>query len=244
MTEDEIKEVKQDSPPEVGQTSKDKTEITSQKEPETLTKEQAEKLKNDALAAAGRTDKLLAEKQVQIDKVLEELRQQQKDMAEANEKARRESFEREKEANRDNPEMLKAIEARQKLTEAEAKLAKAEQKLADKDAETKPQLEKLARHTKEQNAREVATKHGVSSEALEKFTDGSLEAMEDLAKQLPKVSTEEQVVKPDSYIVSGGSLSDEQFMKDFGSPDSKIPATKENQERADRILGNLKGNII
>ena len=64
------------------------------------------------------------------------------------------------------------------------------------------QLEKIsAESTKERNAREIASKYEVNIETL-KLTDGSVEAMEALAKQLS--GKEIKTLKPDSSKTGGG----------------------------------------
>jgi len=115
----------------------------------------------------------------------------------------REEVEREREKYQDKPDKLSAITEKQARREAESKLTKVEQELEDEKAKTAEAQGVSAKYTKEQNAREIATRLGVDFKPLMKFTDGSTEAMEDLAKSLPKKG-ETQTITPDSGKTIGG----------------------------------------
>jgi len=202
---DEIKKAEGDSLPGKGQTSKGETETTSQKTPDTFEQEKA-KAVSDALATAGRTAKELEAQREEVNRLLASAKKLQDDQAERDAETRRAEFDRRKEANRDDVAELKRIDREEKAADREAKLAKRERELDERDAKTKPQLDELAKSTKERNAREIATKHNVAVEDLVEFTDGSQKAMEALATKLSK--TEESTLDPDSgkTIGSGGGI--------------------------------------
>lgn len=144
----------------------------------------------------------------------------------------KEEVEREREKYQDQPDKLNAITERQGRREAESKLTKVEQELEDEKAKTTEAQGVSAKYTKEQNAREIATRLGVDFKPLMKFTDGSAEAMEDLAKSLPKVG-ETQTITPDSGKTIGGGLSDEAFIAKVGS--GEISLDKNTMERAKKL---------
>lgn len=144
----------------------------------------------------------------------------------------REEVEREREKYQDQPDKLSAITERQARREAESKLTKAEQELEDERAKTTEAQGVSAKYTKEQNARGIATRLGVDFEPLLKHTDGSTEAMEDLAKSLPKKG-ETQTLTPDSGKTIGGGLSDEAFIKRLG--EGGEPLTKDDLGRAKKL---------
>jgi len=164
-------------------------EGTSKQTPETFTKETEKKAVSDALARAGRDAKTLTEERQRVEKLLADFRKE-RDEAEL------------KSADGD-PDAEKAIKARQALANKEAELADKERKLDEEKASIKDRLEGAEQVTKELSARDIASKYGVDAEPLIKFTDGSSEAMEELAQSLPrKASTP---LKVDSGETVGGS---------------------------------------
>lgn len=180
------------------QTSDEQTQ-TSEQEPKTFTEEEVvareTKAKNDALAAAGRDVKSIAEQRKAAEGVV-------KSANEAKKAAR---------SARDEAELERAGEDKVEIraVKAEIKARKAEEELADANAELTAEKEKsntlndeVGKSTKEQNAREVAEQYSVNQELLTKYTDGTKEAMEDLAKSLPKKT---EPIKTDSGKTSGGS---------------------------------------
>lgn len=166
------------------------------KETETLTREQAEeekrKVRSDALAEVGRLKassesaiKSARAAQERIDRMLKE------------------QDESELETAKEQPDKLTVIRERQARRGAEAKLAKAEQELEGEKAKTAEAQEAVVKSTKERNAREIATRLNVDAKTLIKFTDGSAEAMEELAKSLPQKG-ETKTLTPDSGKTIGG----------------------------------------
>ncbi len=108
------------------------------------------------------------------------------------------------EAHKDEPERISAIRERQQRRIVESKLADTESELEVERTKTKEAQEVGVKHTKEQNAREVASRLNVNVQTLLKFTDGSKGAMEDLAKSLPKVGEKTPLI-PDSGKTTGGA---------------------------------------
>ena len=124
-------------------------------------------------------------------------------------KAMEQAREKEEEVQyQDNDPELRRIRAERAKREAETELAtersaktELEERLRQLDAEK-------AESTKEQNAREIATRLNVDVKTLTKlakFTDGTSEAMEDIAKDLPKVSDKPPLIS-DSGRGSGGGV--------------------------------------
>ena len=172
-------------------------EDTSKTEPETFTREQVEesarKSKSDALAEIGRYKKS-ADNAIKSVRAAEEridrmLKQQEDD---------------ELEAAKEEPDRLSAIKERQTRRRVESELAKTKSELDGEKAKTTEAQEAEAKSTKERNAREIATRRVVDAKTLIKFTDGSIEAMEELARSLPKKG-EATTLKPDSGRTTGGS---------------------------------------
>ena len=175
-------------------TTSENTEETSTT-PETFTEEQVKeretKARSDALAEVGRLKKATEDAIKAATRANERIVQMLKDQEDA-----------ELEANRDDVEKISAIKERQARRRVESELVETRQKLEDEQAKTTEAQKAEAEHTKERNAREVATRLGVDAKTLIKFTDGSVEAMEDLAKSLPKKG---EPLKPDSGKTTGGS---------------------------------------
>ncbi len=175
------------------------TEETSTKEPETFTREDLEetrrKAKSDALSEVGR---LRAANEAAI-----------KAAKRANERVEqilKEQDDAELAAAEGKEEVVSAIKERQKRRLVETELATAKQELDEEKAKTTEAQEEAALHTKERNAREVATRLGVDAKLLAelaKSTDGSVEAIEGKAKLCPKKG-EAKTITLDSGKMSGG----------------------------------------
>jgi DNA-binding MurR/RpiR family transcriptional regulator len=117
----------------------------------------------------------------------------------------KERQEAELEAAKDEPDKLAKIRLQQELKKRESDLAKAQDEL--NNATTK--INELTSKDKEINlqtsVKEIAKKMGVSEVTLSKlakFTDGTVEAIEELAKDLPKQDTK---LEPDDNRSHGGS---------------------------------------
>lgn len=189
MTTDGTK-VNQDTPPS------EEPKGTSEKEPETFTSEQVEvaktKAASDALATAGRTAKSFEKREEAIKVAEERMATELKEKHQA-----------EIEAARDDPEALTTIQKRHKEADRKAELDKRERELASKEEGVDEKLDKVTKSEIKERAETVALKHSVDANTLLKHTDGSLEAMEDLAKSLPK-KEEKPDLKPDSSKTTGG----------------------------------------
>ena len=163
---------------------------------QTFTKEQVEererKAKSDALADIGRykksADNAIKAAQAAEERINRMLKQQEED---------------ELAAHSDEPDRLAVIRERQTRRTAESELAKTKQELEEEKAKTQEAQQAEAKSTQERNAREIATRLGVDAKTLMKFTDGSTEAMEELAKVLPKKG-EARTLTPDSGKTTGG----------------------------------------
>ena len=181
------------------ETSED-TKGTSDKDPETFTKERHDedvrKAKSDALAEVGRykksaDDAIKAVKatEARIDQMLKD--QEDAELADAE----------------GNAEKLDAIKERQGKRRAENELAKVRQELDENKEKVRLLDEKEVESTKERNAREIASRLDVDAKRLvklAKFTDGSTEAIEEIAQELPKRG-EAKTLKVDSGKTTGGS---------------------------------------
>ena len=177
-------------------------------QPKTYTEEEKAKAVSDALSAAGRIAK-------QLDQQREALEAERKQLTASRVQWQREKDEAELEAARDDPDALKSLRARQKQSEREAELDRREQELKISGEKHAEALKGVAQYTKERNAHEIAARLNVDFELLMKFTDGSTEAMEELAKALPKKG-EATILRPDSgRTIGGGSIPTnlEQFKK-------------------------------
>ena len=133
------------------------------------------------------------------------------------------------ESHKDDPAELRRIRAEQKTKKAEDDLATANLELT----EHKEKLTKYETESKEANlsqiVREIATRVGVDPEKLSKHakaTDGSSGAIEDIAKDLPKVTSAKPGFKPDSNRSLGGNLTWEAVRAAY-IKDPYDPATKE-----------------
>jgi len=154
-------------------------------------KEQVRKARSDALADKGRLETALANAQ----KIVERMRQKEEaDLA------------AELEAHRDDPEYIKSARAIQRATKAETELANKEAELAEKEARLQTYETERSEITKNQTAREIAERLGIDADKLIKLskrTDGSAEAIEEIAQELPK-SNSRGTGKPDSNSSRGG----------------------------------------
>jgi hypothetical protein len=183
------------------------------------TQEQVNKMvmdaKSAALADVGRF-RVESEKALKAANAAQErLTKMQKDQEEA------ELF-----AARDEPEKLSAIQERQKRRQAESELAEARQELNEHKERLQLTEKERAESTKERNAREIAVRLTVDAEKLVKlsrFTDGTVEAIEEIARELPKQG---KTLKPDSGGSIGGNVTFEQVREEY-IKDPRNPAIKE-----------------
>ena len=154
------------------------------------------KARSDALADVNRlkveADKTLKAAQAAQERVNRMIKEQ-------------EEFEEERYA--EEPERLTEIRKRRSDKEVKAELAKLQSELNERNEQLKQRDVEKAELTKEQNVREIAMRLGVSAAKLArlaKFTDGSTEAIEDIANDLPKVSADELFVADSGRTRGGG----------------------------------------
>lgn len=176
----------------------EETKVTSETPP-TFTLEQAtareSKAVSDALATAGRTAKTLEAREVTIKAREERAAQAQKDKDEL-----------ELEDAREDKEKLTAVETRQAARALKSELADAKTELAIVKEKNTEAQEADAKHTKERNAREVATRLGVDAKTLIKYaTDDSVTAMEELARSLSKKEETKPPMTNDTGKNTGGA---------------------------------------
>ncbi len=170
---------------------------TSEKTPETFTREDIDKVSqkavSDALSKAGRTATAFEKREVAVKTSEERVAQERKDRDQA-----------ELDAARGDHEALSAIEQRHKYRETKSELAKVKQELEGEREKTKEASAQAGEIDRTVKAAEIAAKHDVDLGTLIKFTDGSPEAMEELAKALPKKGGAKTPIKLDSGRTIGG----------------------------------------
>lgn len=135
-------------------------------------------------------------------------------------KLEKERIDMELERAKDQPAEIRRIRAEQKAKELESKLEQAETELTEHKSKLTEYTQKEAESKKQTVAQEVAARLNVDSATLgrlARFTDGSAEAIEDIAKTLPK-KTNTPEMKVDSGKTSGGTTQNKyQIMQDFNS---------------------------
>ncbi|MCK5021115.1 MAG: hypothetical protein KAS32_29160 [Candidatus Peribacteraceae bacterium] len=191
MTTDGLKET-QDKPSE-------KPEETSEKETETFTKEQLDEArtrgKSDGLSESGRLKKAKEASDKIAERAIARLEKFEKDQED--EELRRAEGDEKK---------ISAINERRIRRQAETDLANKSTELEELTEKLRQAEEISGQYTKEQNAREIAARLDVDPKKLvklSKYTDGSKEAIEELASELPKKG-ESKSLKPDSSKTIGG----------------------------------------
>ena len=177
-----------------------KTRGTSEKEPETFTKEQmadiVKKAESDALSKAGRTATTLDKRETTGKLAEERMAQERKDRDLA-----------EQEDARDDKETLSAVLERQKHRDTKSKLATAEAErdtLSEEVKATKTQTQEFERT---QKAAEIAVKYGVDFNTLVKFAT-TPEAMEELAQTLKKGEVKEPIISDSGKTAGGDTMPD------------------------------------
>jgi len=118
---------------------------------------------------------------------------------------------------RDDPDKLNELRGRQAKTKADTELATVTQELGEARQRLSQADAEKAETIKQQKAREIAGRLNVDAGnliKLAKFTDGTPEAIEDIAKSLPKI-VPENPLSPDSNRGSGSSASEQQIRDRF-----------------------------
>lgn len=172
----------------------------------THTAESEKKAVDDALSAAGRDAKTLSGKTAEADRILTDAKKMQTDL-----KAEREQWQKdrdiaEQESAGEDQDALKSVQERQRQRAKETELAQRKRELDEKELKITEAQKEVAESTKERNAREIATRLNVDYESLMKFTDGSKEAMEELAKQLSEKEAKPPLKTDSSTTIGGGEM--------------------------------------
>ncbi len=203
----------------VTQDTSEGTKGTSE-QPETFTKDSQEKAVSDALSKAGRDAKSITDKTSKAEKLLENA-QGIMDKAKAKQQ---QDDEAELEAAKGDNERLSALQERQAHRGTKSELAESKRELSDRDERLKLIDGEKAEATKESSAREIATRLDVDANSLvklAKLTDGSKEAIEEIASSLPKKGETKPSLKLDPGGVTGGGEKSEQQKLDDRYPTMK-----------------------
>ena len=178
--------------------------ITSE-QPKTHTEADVTKAVSDALSAAGRDAKSISDKATEAERILGDAKKMQTDIQAERERWQKDKDEAELESVRDDPDALKSLGERQRQRNEATKLATREKELDEREAKHKERLEKADKADVKERATEIATRHTVDVASLIKFTDGSAEAMEELAQQLPKKGEPKPPLRTDTGRTIGGT---------------------------------------
>lgn len=172
---------------------------------ETVTLEQANKMVRDAqsavLADVGRAKKAAEDAIARLNKLEQE------------------RLDAELEAAKDDPPALAHIQEKQAHQQTKAELEKERLTRTELEEKLKQWNEEQAATAKERKAREIAARLNVDASKLvnlARFTDGTPEAIEAVAKELPKAGRK---LKPDSGSMVGGVMTD----KEIGDAYAKNP---------------------
>jgi len=174
------------------------------------TEEEIKKLVNDGRADLGRELKAAREES-------EKLKRELADVA-----ARIKEYEQEKEQAeyakvKDDPDKLSIYQQRQEIRKRLAEATEKEKQLAEREQKLAEQEKEIDTYRRQQRAATIAAKYNVDPTPLAEYTDGSVEAMEGLAKAMARYRQQSQPseVVPDSLVTlgGGGRLSTEQLEK-------------------------------
>lgn len=124
-------------------------------------------------------------------------------------KLQREQEDRELEAAKSEPDKLTAIRERQARRQKETELEEARSKLDEANNKLQELSTKEAETAKEHRTREIAERLKVDTSKLAKlakYTDGSAEAIEEIAKEMPKLAPKPNTnFRPDNSEAAGGT---------------------------------------
>lgn len=201
-------------------TSEDPKE-TSSETPETFTKESETKAISDALSVAGRDAKAMETREKAVSAVLSKAEKIQTDIKVADDKRVEQKYQDDLTKAGDDPIARSKVELAQENRRLRGELGDSETKSEQKDDRILQLEQTEAVSTKERNARVIASKYEVDPEIL-KLTDGSVETMEVLAKQLTGKTT--ATLMPDSGKTIGGKAREriiEEYIKNPDDPKIK-----------------------
>lgn len=184
-----------------------------------------EKLRSDSLAELGRVRKA-AEDAIRKNTESSNTRLNQ---------LIKEQEERELQLAQGNNDALAVIKEKQARRKLEDELAKAREELNLKDSKLSELSTKDQETAKEKRISEIASRLKVDTKKLmnlSKFTDGSAEAIESIANELPKIVQQPaNSYKPDNNQTSGGSgMSKYQLMSDYSSGKINIAQYEERMK--------------
>jgi hypothetical protein len=207
-----------------GQTSEGETQGTSKKEPKTYTEEELNKAKNDALAAAGRDAKSLAEREANLKTLEESLKERQSQIDEI----LRQRDEAELTEAKSDPEKMREYQLKRHVKDQLASLETEKANLKKQRADFEREKAEHAETVKAaQEARldiaiwEIGAEFGIDPTVLKDGVkdlnitteDGARALAKRISDSLPKRPAEEKFI-PDSGVTSGGGkLTDEQLDK-------------------------------
>lgn len=172
------------------------TKGTSGGEPETLTREQAQKQTSDALSAAGRDAKSLVAREEAIKAEQAKITQWQKERDDA-----------ELESLGDDPEGRKLFQKRQALRDKEKQLGDDRATLEKEKLEHKAKIEAAEGTEREIVIWEVAQKQGVDASKLKELsTELNLQTKEQIERVAKEMGAgkAKPTIKPDSGVTTGG----------------------------------------
>ncbi len=175
---------------------------TSEKEPETLTEgDRTTKAVSDALSAAGRDAKAMEARESAVKVALGKAEKLQADIKKAEGERTEREYRADLERAGDDPLARSKVELSQQIRGLRGELGDTKSELGKSQEELTDTRKVVAESTKERNAREIASKYEVDSKTL-LLTDGSVEAMEALAKTIS--GKEIKTLKPDESKTGGG----------------------------------------
>ncbi len=189
-------------------------EGTPEELPESLTREQVQKLVRDTRSAVMAD---VGRMKTEANKAMEAAKGAQERLTQMI----RQQEEAELEVVKDEPDKYTAIQERQKRRVVEQELTEAKERLQSIEKER-------AEAKKIETSQQIATRLNVDAKRLTnlaRFTDGSAEAIEEIAKDLPKLS-EKPVLRPDSNVTLGGLATREQIIAAY-TKDPRDPAVRQ-----------------
>lgn len=188
---------------------------TSEKEPETFTREAAYKLRDDALSAAGRDAKTLGVKTEEVNRIIEDTKKIRDELQAERGKLQKEKDDAFLEEHRDDQDAVDNFRTKLKQRDKDAELAERERKSKEREEGIEAKVEQIRVFNRTQLAAEVAVAKNVSIDAILKLTqDDSREAMEATADLLPKKDVA-KTLEPDSgRTIGGGGKTEEQRYKE------------------------------
>ena len=181
--------------PVVDMPSEEKTETPS-KEPEMITKAQAEKLANERHSKLDRRIAELEKLQEKSTKLTDTAAKRAQDAEDALALARKEVEEAERRAMGDSPDALSLFEAKLAHKQAIESFRRQQEEFEAQKAEWEDAITEAKQFKITKVANEIAAEAGVDPELLVSMTDGSREKMEKLAKVLPKKTAEDKLTLP------------------------------------------------